>query len=426
MSRKRQKGSLFSQKIDRVAVVTYFLGAVVPLVALGVVAEHYVLPNMSDRNAILGLMGLIGSIGLLSLASFLILRHMTRSTLAQMNLDNARLATLLGVSGNLAAAQHVTDATNTCARSAIELTGSAVAYVFLRAQGEDAVSLAGNAGKNASKLYEKIHTKLDGLVEQVMAEGRPALLGGPDAAADGGAKFTAIAAPVPSESTSIGAIAVVRPGGASFQAKETDALTTLGALVGVSLHNADLRDAQRNFFSHVTDIIVHALDSHLGYNTGHGERVAQIANRIGRTMNLDDARMERLHFGALLHDIGMLKIDRTQQMSRKVCEKHPQLGHRMLQRIRLWQELAPLVLYHHEWYDGSGYPEGLAGDEIPLEARIIALAESFDTMTNEASYRETLSLEEAMREIEHGVGTQFDPQVVAVFQQLVEQGAIEV
>jgi putative nucleotidyltransferase with HDIG domain len=143
-------------------------------------------------------------------------------------------------------------------------------------------------------------------------------------------------------------------------------------------------------------------------------------------MNLDDARMERLHFGALLHDIGMLKIDRTQQMSRKVCEKHPQLGHRMLQRIRLWQELAPLVLYHHEWYDGSGYPEGLAGDEIPLEARIIALAESFDTMTNEASYRETLSLEEAMREIEHGVGTQFDPQVVAVFQQLVEQGAIEV
>lgn len=425
MKKVHQKGSLFSQKIDRVAVVTYFLGAVVPLVALGAVAEHYVLPNMSDRTAILGLMGMIGSIGVLSLASFLILRHMTRSTLAQMNLDNARLATLLGVSGNLAAAQHVTDATNACARSAIELTDAAAAYVFLRAQGEDEISLAGTAGKNASKLYEKIHTKLDGLLEQVMAEGRPALLGGPDAPGKGGPSFSATAAPVPSESTSIGAIAVVRPSAATFEAKETDALATLAALVGVSLHNADLRDAQRNFFSHVTDIIVHALDSHLGCNTGHGERVAQIANRIGRTLNLDDARMERLHFAALLHDIGMLKIDRTQQMSRKVCEKHAQLGHRMLQRIRLWKELAPLVLHHHEWYDGSGYPEGLAGDQIPLEARIIALAEAFDTMTNDASYRDTLSLAEAMREIEHGVGTQFDPQLVAVFQQLVDQGVID-
>ena len=426
MRQTHKKGSLFSQKIDRVAFITYFLGAVVPLVALGAVAEHYVLPNMRDRNAILGLIGMISSIGVLSLASFLILRHMTRSTLAQMNLDNARLATLLGVSGKLAAAQHVTDATNACARSALELTEAVVAYVFLRAQGEDAVSLAGTSGKNASKLYEKIHPKLDGLVEQVMAEGRPALLSGPDDSGERSANFCAIVAPVPSESTSIGAIAVVRPGAAIFQASETDALATLGALVGVSLHNADLRDAQRNFFSHVTDIIAHALDSHLGYNTGHGERVAQIANRIGRTMNLADSRMERLHFAALLHDIGMLKIDRTQQMSRKVCEKHPLLGHRMLQRIRLWKELAPLVLHHHEWYDGTGYPEGLAGDQIPLEARIIALAESFDTMTNEASYRETISLAEAMREIEHGVGTQFDPDLVAVFQQLVDQGAIEV
>jgi putative nucleotidyltransferase with HDIG domain len=329
------------------------------------------------------------------------------------------------VSGKLAAAQHVTDATNACARSAFELTEAAVAFVFLRAQGEDAPSLAGTAGKNASKLYEKIHSQLESLVDAAIAEGRPALLG--DSYEPGGRSsgFSAAVAPVLSESASIGAVAVVRPGAATFQAKEVDALATLGALVGVSLHNADLRDAQRNFFSHVTDIIAHALDNHLGYNTGHGERVAQIANRIGRTMNLGDARMERLHFAALLHDIGMLKIDQTQQMSRKVCEKHPILGHRMLHRIRLWKELAPLVLHHHEWYDGSGYPEGLAGDQIPLEARIIALAESFDTMTNTTSYRDTLSLAEAMREIEHGVGTQFDPDVVAVFQQLVEQGAIE-
>ncbi|MDH5307663.1 MAG: hypothetical protein OEW02_10810, partial [Myxococcales bacterium] len=122
--KRNQKASLFSQKIDRVALVTYFLGAVVPLVALTVVAEHYVLPSLSDRNAALGLIALVVSIALLSLASFVILRRVTRNTLASMNADNARLASLLDVSSKLAGAQHVTEATSRCARSALDLAGA--------------------------------------------------------------------------------------------------------------------------------------------------------------------------------------------------------------------------------------------------------------------------------------------------------------
>jgi putative nucleotidyltransferase with HDIG domain len=426
MKRTHRKASLYSQKIDRVAFITYFLGAVVPLVALAVVANHYALPNIDDRNAAIGLIAAVLSIGVLSLASFLILRHTTRSTLARMKSDNARLATLLGVSSKLAGAQHVTDVTARSTRSALELAGAPLAYVFLRGEAEDGPNLAEAGGKNASKVYEKIHRPLAELVDAVFKEDRPALRGAPDGSDGSASGFSAAVVPIPGESAPFGALAVVRPSAAPFLPSEIDALSTLAALLAVSLHNADLRDSQRNFFSHVTDIIVHALDSHLGYHTGHGERVAQISNRIGRVMGLDDARMERLHFGALLHDIGMLKIDRSQQMNRKVCEKHSLLGHRMLSRIRLWQDLGPFVLHHHEWYDGNGYPEGLAGDAIPLEARIIGLAEAFDTMTNEASYRETISLEEAMREIAEGTGTQFDPQVVEAFRQLVDQGVIEV
>ena len=94
------------------------------------------------------------------------------------------------------------------------------------------------------------------------------------------------------------------------------------------------------------------------------------------------SRLQRLHFAALLHDIGMLKLDSSLQHDSKLCAKHTLLGSRMLGRIRLWQELAPIVHHHHEWFDGRGYPDGIAGEAIPLESRIIALCDAFDSMTS--------------------------------------------
>ncbi len=100
-----------------------------------------------------------------------------------------------------------------------------------------------------------------------------------------------------------------------------DALTTLAGLTSVAMRNADLRDSQRNFFSHMTEILVTALDVHLDYNNGHGTRVAQTANRVGRAMNLDDGRLQNLHFASLLHDIGMLKIRQVRSQRRQGLPK---------------------------------------------------------------------------------------------------------
>jgi putative nucleotidyltransferase with HDIG domain len=194
----------------------------------------------------------------------------------------------------------------------------------------------------------------------------------------------------------------------------------------VALHNADLRDAQRNFFSHVTDMLVTALDNHLGFHHGHGQRVAPLANRVGRRLGMGDQELSRLHFAALLHDIGMLKLDRNQVMTRATCETHCVLGYRMLSRIRLWRELAPIVYHHHEWFDGTGYPDGLAGQAIPRESRIISLCDAVDTMTSDASYRTPRSLEDALAEIARCSGTQFDPELVAVFEGLARDGLIEI
>jgi putative nucleotidyltransferase with HDIG domain len=142
-------------------------------------------------------------------------------------------------------------------------------------------------------------------------------------------------------------------------------------------------------------------------------------------MGLEERRMERLHFASLLHDIGLLKIDRKLQMDERTASAHAAIGARMLGRIRLWQDLAPFVQHHHERWDGDGYPDGISGDAIPLEARIIAVCEVFDTISSKSSYKEALPFEEAVREIEAHSGRQFDPDVVDAFLTLVRDGHIE-
>ena len=109
----------------------------------------------------------------------------------------------------------------------------------------------------------------------------------------------------------------------------------------------------------------------------------------------------------------------------RTCRKHAELGYRMLNRIRLWEDLAPFVHYHHERWDGQGYPEGLAGEAIPLEARIIGFSEAFDTFASSTSYKVALSWEDALRETKACSGTQFDPQVIAAFLACAERGEID-
>jgi putative nucleotidyltransferase with HDIG domain len=426
MSDREPASSIFSHKLDRVAFTAYFLGAVVPLAALAVVVERFVLPTLQDRLAVVGLIGAVVSIAVLSLASFLTLRATTTRSLATMDRDNRRLGSLLQVSGSLSRAEHAAMAALSASTCAIDLTGARAAFLIARSEPGQPPELLESAGHDAAKLHEALRERLAELVSLVISEGRPGAQGPTRVEGAAGAfAFTAAAAPLPGEAAPLGALVVVRSEPAEpFDARELDALATLAGLAAVSLHNAELKDAQRNFFTHVTDILVHALDAHLNYHSGHGERVAQVANRLGRELGLDEHRLQRLHFASLLHDIGMLKLDRNQPMNARTCARHTVLGFRMLDRIRLWKDIAPVVHHHHEWWDGSGYPEGLAGEAIPLEARIVALADAFDSMTSETTYKTARSVEEAAREIETCAGTQFDPTVASAFARLLAAGEI--
>jgi HD-GYP domain-containing protein (c-di-GMP phosphodiesterase class II) len=414
------RNSIFSQRLDRTTFTAYLLGAIVPLIALGVVAERYVIPTLPNKAQVFGMMGLVGSIAILSFLSFLVLRKTTHSTLERIDRDNRRLSALLGASTTLTASEHASDIAATSVACAVELAGAQAAYLLVRGEDPEApAELFESAGTDIEKLFQTIGDRIAELAELAMDSGRPVIKNG------SGNRGSLVVLPLAGESSWLGVIAIVHPTQTTeLESSKMGALTTLAGLTSVAMRNADLRDAQRNFFSHMTEILVSALDAHLDYNDGHSNRVARSANPVGRALGFDDKRLQNLHFASLLHDVGMLKIDSSAKKSDKACEKHAELGYRMLARIRLWEGVAPIVHSHHEWYDGTGYPEGLARDDIPLESRIISICDAFDAMTSDTSYKVAMPKEAAIEEIRSCAGTQFDPQIAKAFLDLVEQGVI--
>jgi len=176
-----------------------------------------------------------------------------------------------------------------------------------------------------------------------------------------------------------------------------------------------------------------AVDTKDTYTSGHSNRVADLAVSIGRKIGLNENDLEILRYAGLLHDIGKIGID--DKILRKPgpldssewikMKEHPLKGVAILDEVHAFKELIPIIKYHHEKYDGTGYCEGLKGENIPLGSRIIAVADAFDAMTSNRSYRKALTVREAVQRLLEGKGTQFDPLLVDVFISLVEQGEIE-
>jgi diguanylate cyclase (GGDEF)-like protein len=165
-----------------------------------------------------------------------------------------------------------------------------------------------------------------------------------------------------------------------------------------------------------------AVDARDAYTGSHSERVGDLAARIARRLGLDDGQVELTRLAASLHDLGKLAIPEEilrkpgtlNESERLVLQRHPQIGFRMLESLGV-EPIAEWVLHHHERWDGDGYPDRLRGDEIPLGARIIFVADAYDAMTSERVYRRPLSAREALEELERCSGSQFDPAVVDAF-----------
>ena len=180
----------------------------------------------------------------------------------------------------------------------------------------------------------------------------------------------------------------------------------------------------REMFTQTITALAGAVDKRDPYTSKHSWRVKEIAGDIGRVMRLGVADLEALEWGGLLHDVGkigvpdnvLLKQERLTREERMIMNAHPVLGAQIIAPVtRLSREL-PIIRHHHEWYNGSGYPDRLIGDEIPLLARVLHVADAFEAMTAQRPYRMTpLTPEQALGELRKFAGVQFDPQVVDAF-----------
>lgn len=169
------------------------------------------------------------------------------------------------------------------------------------------------------------------------------------------------------------------------------------------------------------------------YTFGHSERVMAFSVRIAKRMCLSEQDIKTIQYGAYLHDIGKIEIEREllnkkEPLTKEEYDKiksHPEMGANILIPIKSLQEVIPSVRYHHERYDGLGYPTGNSGKNIPLYARIIAVADSFDAMTTTRPYKTGKCLEEALVELQNCSGTQFDPDIVSIFVNIIRENGHE-
>jgi len=176
------------------------------------------------------------------------------------------------------------------------------------------------------------------------------------------------------------------------------------------------------------------VDARDEYTCGHSDRVAYFSKLVGKGFGLPEDELELLSTAGVFHDIGKIgtaddilkKSNELTQKEYNVIKQHPLKGAHILSALSMFQDVVPLVKYHHEWVDGSGYPEGLKGDEIPFLARILTVADAFDAMTTNRRYRGKLDIKHAKEQLLNGAGKQFDTEVISVFIRVIIDHAAEV
>jgi len=211
--------------------------------------------------------------------------------------------------------------------------------------------------------------------------------------------------------------------GAEFGSGEASLLSSIGTILGMHGGNVDLYKQQAELFAGVVRAMSSAIDAKDPYTRGHSDRVARVSVRLCQELGCDQETIRTIYLAGLLHDVGKIGIDdnvlrkpgKLTDAEYEHIKSHVEIGYRILRGLKKMGHLLPIVLHHHESWDGKGYPYGLTGNNIPYLARIVAVADAFDAMSSDRPYRKGMPDEKLDAIFQAGAGKQWDPDVVAAF-----------
>ncbi len=237
-----------------------------------------------------------------------------------------------------------------------------------------------------------------------------------------------IAEPITHDGEAVGVLLAGNKGGIDpeVSSSETQFLEAAADFFGVFHENISRFQEERALFLGTLGALTASIDAKDRYTCGHSERVAYLASQIAATMGMSNDEVEQVRIAGLVHDVGKIgvpesvlcKPGRLNDEEFEQIKRHPVIGYNILKDIQPLAKMLPGVLYHHERWDGRGYPEGLTGENIPLYGRIIGVADTFDAMSSSRSYRAAMPREAVVAEISRSAGSQLDPAVVRAFERV--------
>lgn len=217
----------------------------------------------------------------------------------------------------------------------------------------------------------------------------------------------------------------------AYTPEDLSTMEKLASQIGVALENARLVKDLEELFIGIVRTLSKVIDTKSPWTQGHSERVTDYALSIGRAMGMTEAELKRLELAGLLHDLGKVgtyeaildKPGRLTDEELEIMRQHPSKGAEILQPIKQLADVTAIIKCHHEFYDGSGYPDGIKGESIPLMARMLTVADAVDAMSADRPYRKGKPKDAIIQELKRCSGTQFDPAVARTFLAIIEAKA---
>jgi diguanylate cyclase (GGDEF)-like protein len=362
---------------------------------------------------------------------------MQKALLYKDQKESAEIAnSLLDVSRELATAEDLNAILNRTVELAARILGSPRTTVWLpSADGADLVAEA-QIGYEGSDLVALTEYRVPvELARPLLLADEPFSANSSDLVEQLGLDFDLVrghmaVAPLKIDGGGVGALVVGAPalGDYEFSERKMKLLAGIAYQVRLAINNAhSFLSLERTFISTV-EALANALEAKDEYTSSHARWITDMALEVGTELGLESSAMKNLELGALFHDIGkigiptdiLLKEGPLNDEEWAIIRTHPELGEKILAPIEFLAEVRPIVRACHEHWDGHGYPDGLAGEDIPLEARIILVVDAFHAMTSDRPYRMALGLDEACRRLREARGTEFDPRVVDAMLRLME------